>query len=469
MQRYTLIIYLLFSIFSLNAQDNYTLTQAIDYALENHSKMKVAKLDHDNSKWQYKEAKSIGMPRFNGDVNYTYFYQLPQSPVQDFISPAVYGVLVGEKVTTENGTITPNNIPDPQTFNIAFQQKQSLNFGLKGEVLVFDGNFLKGLKAARKFMSLSANQVKLTEQDIISNVTRAYQNVLVVQRNIGIINNNIDNITNALRETRIIYENGFAEELDVDRLQLSLENLSIEKEKIQRLVEVSYNVLKYQMAYPVLQELIITGDLEKEVELLLINPNEYIATIAVERRPEHQLLIQAIDLDQADLVRIKQGYIPSVSAKVGYGQTLSRNGLFNGNEAGFLGNGSIGLSARIPIYDGGYTKSKIEQKKIEIAKREIELSEFDRAMTLQVINAQQNLNNAKSSISAAKRALSLNEKIYNKSKIKYQEGVGSSVEVTQAEGSLYQSQAQYINSLFDLITAKTDLDIATGQVLDYNK
>lgn len=466
MQPYAVILLILLLSYNAKSQEEFSLASAIEYALQHHAKIQVANLDHKNSEWQYKEALSTGMPHINGNVDYNYYYQLPVSPVQDFISPAVYGVLVGEKVTTENGTITPDNVPEARTFNIAFQQRQALNIGLRGEVLIFDGNFLKGLKAAKKFIDLSANQVKLTEQEIISNVTRAYQNVLVVKRNRTMLDQNINNITQALKETQLIYQNGFVEELDVDRLQLSLENLSIEKQKIDRLLEISLNLLKYQMAYPIEGSIAITGDLEKEVELLLISPQNYIDDIDVEKRPEHQLLIQALDLDEADLIRIKQGYIPSVSANVGYGQTLSRNGLFNGNEAGFLGNGSIGISARIPIYDGGFTKSKIEQKKIEIEKRSLELTEFDRSMILQVINAQQNLENAKSTLSATKRALALNEKIYNKTNIKYQEGVGSSVEVTQAESSLYQAQSLYINALYDLLTAKTDLDIATGDVLD---
>jgi len=150
MNRLILIITMCICTIHLYGQETYSLPAAIDFALANHQSMKVASLTNDNSKWQYKEALSIGMPKINGNVNYTYFYQLPIQPITDFISPAVYGVLIGEQVTTENGTITPANIPEPETFNITFQQKQSLNVGLSGEVLVFDGNFLKGLKAARK-------------------------------------------------------------------------------------------------------------------------------------------------------------------------------------------------------------------------------------------------------------------------------------------------------------------------------
>ena len=440
-------------------QKTFSLSEAVNYALEHHESMRTSSLDAENAKWQYKEAKSIGLPNIRGNADYTFYYQRPVQPTQDFLTPAIFGVLFQEEV------IAPRELGEPQTFEFAFVQKHNLSLGITGEVLVFDGNFLKGLKAAKLFIDLAEKQVQLTQQDIVHNVTRAYQNVLVAERNKGIIQNNINNITNALREAEITYENGFIEELDVDRLKLSLENLNIEKDKLMQLVNVSYNVLKFQMAYPLEQDFIVSDDLENTVEKLILDPTLYIEDIDPTKRPEHNLIVDAINLDQADLIRIKQGYVPSVSASVGYGQSLLRDGLFNSNEAGFIPNGTLGLRARIPIYDGGFTKSKIQQKKIEIEKREIELAEFDRAMHLQVINAQSNFENAKLSLDNAKKVLTLNEKIYDKANIKYKEGVGSSVELTQAESSLYQSQALYINALYDLLTTKTEIDIATGDIL----
>lgn len=467
MDKFIYIGLLLFQISALSGQMSFTLPQAIDFALEHHQSMKVASLDNENSKWQYKEALSIGMPKINGNIGYNYFYKLPLQPIVDFISPSVYGVLIEEQVTTEAGTLSPNDIPTPSTFTVAFQQKNALNIGVNGEVLVFDGNFLKGLKASKKFIELSEMQVQLTEQDIVHNVARAYQSVLVAERNRNIIQSNIENIKKSLREVEITYENGFVEELDVDRLKLSLLNLEVEQEKLEQLITLNYNLLKYQMAYPINEELRVADELETVVEALLLNPVDYAQQLDPDNRPEHRLLLESLELDALDMERIKQGYVPSVTANVGYGQNLNRNNLFSGDEAGFLPNGSIGLNARIPIYDGGFTKSKIEQKKIVIEKRQIELAEFDRAMELQVQNAQTNVQIAMASLDAAKRALELNEKIFDKTQIKYREGVGSSVEVTQAEASLYGAQAQYINALYDLLTARTDLDIATGRILTY--
>ncbi len=439
--------------YGLGAQATFSLSEAIDYALEHHPSLHVADLDEQTAEWQYKEVLATGMPKVNGNLDYTYYYKVPVTPTEDFITPLVTEAITGMPYTGE-----------PEYFEFAFLQKNQLNVGLSGDFLIFDGNFLKGLKASKLFIDLSKKQVNLTKQDIIQNVAKAYQNVLIAERNVNILENNINNISKALRETTLIYENGFAEELDVDRLKLSLENLEFEKKKLEQVIAVSYNVLKYQMAYPIHEELSVTEELETVVDLILLD-GESSGEIDFTQRPEHNILMETIELNKADLERIKQAYLPTVTGNIGYAQVLQRNNLFDSEAVGFLGNGSVGIRTRIPIYDGGMTKAKIAQKKIEIEKIENDLSEFDRGMKLQIYNAEAQYENAKLSLENAKRSLALNEKIYDKTQIKYREGVGSSVEVTQAEASLYQAQANYINALYDLLTSKTELDIATGEIL----
>ena len=94
----------------------------------------------------------------------------------------------------------------------------------------------------------------------------------------------------------------------------------------------------------------------------------------------------------------------------------------------------------------------------------MELEEFDRALVLQIFNARTDLLNAKESLESTNRSLDLSEKIYNKTQIKYKNGGGSSLELSQAESDLYQVQANYINALYDILVAQTNLDIATGAI-----
>jgi outer membrane protein TolC len=457
--RIAVLFLLIITGFALRAQERFSLADAIDYALENHNAMRVATLNGEQAYWQFREAKAIGMPQLTAKVNYTYYYKRPVVPTQDFLTPAIFGILFDENI------IEPRELGEPAFFDFGFIRRNQLFFGLSADALVFDGNYLKGLKVAKKFINLAKNRAILSEQQIRQQVIRAYQNVLVAERNVSIIEQNISNITRLLTETRAMYENGFVEELDVDRLVLSLDNLNTEKEKLSSLIEVGYNVLKYEMAYPMNEAIKVTDNLEDVVNTILLEVPLGRDSAAQYERPEIFLLEEAIDLDKADLDRIRQGYVPSISANISYDQSLQRDEFFNGNESGLIESGSIGLKANIPIYDGGDTKSKLEIKKIVLSKREYELEETRRAIHLQISNALTNFDNARSALNRSVKALELNEKIYDKTNIKYREGVGSSVELTQAEASLHQSQASYINALYELLVSKTDLDIATGAIL----
>lgn len=446
------------------AQSVFTQEEAIDYALQSHVKMKIADMEGEDARLAYKEALAIGLPQVGVDAMYNYSFIRPKVIIEDFISPVIVGVLSQTSIAPELTNLGGGD--SPTTVEATFARKNQFSVGLNTSVFVFNGNYLKGLKAGKMFMELAEKQKVLTVQDIKTNVTQAYNSVIVTKKNLSILDKNIQNITQIMNETQAMYDNGFVEALDVDRLLLSKELLETEKIKLKRLEQVSKNVLKFQMAYPLNDEIEIVDNLEKDVDIILINSVDLKDDIDYGLRPEHGLLQDAIALDEMDLKRIKAGYLPSVYANFKLEENLQRDALFDSNESGFLPNGSIGISANIPIYDGGDTKAKIQRKKIELEKRQIELAEFDRALALQIFNARTELINVKETFQNTKRSLALSEKIYNKTQIKYKSGVGSSIELSQAESSLYQAQANYINAMYDILVAQTALDIATGKIND---
>ncbi|MEE9373508.1 MAG: TolC family protein [Saprospiraceae bacterium] len=446
-----------------NTQSLFTVEESIHYALQNHVSMRLADMKGDDAEWAYKEGLAIGLPKITLDTRYNFSYIRPKVVIEDFISPILVNVLNQTSLAPE---LVGFGSDSPTTVEAAFTRKHQVTAGLNMSVFVFNGNYLKGLKVGKMFMDLARKQKILTEQQIKSNVTNAFNNVIVTKKNMTTIDNNISNVDKLLKETKALYKNGFVEALDVDRLLLSKEILQSEKLKLTRLEEVSKNVLKFQMAYPLNQPIEIVENLEKDVDIILLNNIDLKDEIDLSKRPEHSLLQEAIILDEADLNRIKKAYLPSVYASASLEESLQRDGLFNSQESGWLPNGTIGLKANIPIYDGGDTRAKIQRKKIVLEKRELELSEFNRSLVLQIFNARTELINSKSNLVSAKRTLELSQKIYNKTQIKYTNGVGSSLELTQAENGLYDAQANYINSMYDILVAQSALDIATGEIND---
>ena len=457
MQHITLTLIILLTTFSLQAQVEFNLEDAIQYAKEFSNTKKKAQLDVLDAEQIVNEYKSIGMPKLSLDAGYSYFPLIPANPVDDFISPAIYGVLFQEEV------IPQRELGAPETFKLAFQRKQGLNAGLNFSALLFDQSYLKGLKASKLSIDISKSQILLTDKEIASMVTKSYLAVLIAERNIEFLDKNIQVINKSLSDTELIYESGFAEQLDIDRLKLSADNLSIEKENVEELIELSYNVLKYNMSFPLEEELILTEKLEDLLNLIEVDEELLNEEINFANRPEYSVLNQAIQLDQMDVDRLSQN-LPSIRANAGLDGSLQRDRLLNNDETGIIPSAFISVGLNYNIFDGKERSSQKQRSTIRMEKKKLDLAEFERGMTLEVKNAKSQLQNAKRTLDNRQRTLSLSENIFEKANIKFREGVGSSVEVSQAEASLYDSQSNLINAMYDLVLAKANLDIAFGNI-----
>ena len=457
MIRYIYTTMLLFLVSLAAAQETFSLEQAIDYALENHPSIKMKQLDIQTADSDIKEFKSIGMPKVNGTLNYQYYFKQPLQPVEDFISPAVYGVLFQEQV------LQPRELGPPEVFEFTFVQPHNLNGGLEASALLFDGSYLVGLKAARLYKELIEKEVNQTEQDIATAVMQAYMGILILEENQIVLQKNIDNLEKSLDDMKAMFAEGFIESLDVDRLQLSYDNLQTELKKVKGLTDISFNVLKFQMNYPMDRNIGITDKIENLAAVYATENIDLDEAIDFSQRAEYDVIQTGQALNRLDLDRNKKGYLPTVRAFANASQSLQRTNLFDGSEAGLLPTVVAGLGVNIPIYDGGEKSAKIQKVKLNIEKTDLQLDEFKRGVTLQVRNAKLAMKNAITSIENTKRSLEITQSIYDKTQIKFSEGVGSSVEISQAEASLYQAQAAYISALYDLVTARTDLNIALGK------
>lgn len=450
MNRFAISLILIVSMFLQNiaAQQEFTLAQSIQYARENHNSIKSAGMDIVDADERIKEFMAIGLPNINGSVRLDHFLKLPTSVIPSG------SFFVGDP---DQG-LDPNPIDD---LEVQFGVKNQLSASLDASVLLFDGTFFTGLKATRFFKDLVQSQVDATRENLAINVAKSYLGVLVAERNLEILDQNVANLEKVHFETQEIYKNGFAEKLDVDRLELSLANLSVELEKVQNLASVSKNLLKFSMGYPMDQEI---GLLENMQDLML---SEYDLTLLLEapidyqNRADYVALQKADQLNELGIRRHKVGYYPSLYGFGSYSQTLQGNKFLSGN---WYPAALVGLNLNLPIFDGRDKSSKIQRATITLEKHRLVMRDFERSMTLEVENAKINFQNSLKNSQTTERNLELAERIYETTKIKYREGVGSSIEVNQAERELYQTQTNYINTLYDLLVAKIELEKALGNL-----
>ena len=441
-----------------SAQQQFSLEQAISYAMENAAAIKLEQKNIEDAEGQILEYKSIGIPKLYLTGDYTYYPQIGVIPIPDFVTPATYGVLY------EEGLLDPEPLPPTEVLPAQFGTKQNLQGGVSFQTLLFDFSWVQGLKAQEMFRDLVVRQMDVTEYQVRSTITRAYMAVLITERTVELIDNNLSNIEALLNETQAMYDNGFAEKLDVDRLELSRNNLLVEREKNLRSIDVTENLLKFQMGFPVQEAIELTDEFDLLADQLVVEQVELTDPIDYMSRPEYRALVLSEEINEINQKVIKAGYLPSFSASAGYNQQLQRDKLTNSAENAWFPSSFVGVSMNVPIFDGLERKAKLDRARVQADQASIRRIDFENSMEMEVRNARINYTNTYETVLSRRSSMDLAQSIYETTQIKYREGVGSSVEQTQAESELYTAQSNYINSLYELLVAKTDLDIALGKM-----
>ncbi|WP_162616630.1 TolC family protein, partial [Riemerella anatipestifer] len=166
-------------------------------------------------------------PSINGTLGATYNPNVATQSFPNFIAAATYGVLEAEGVKDGNG----NTIVSPADFGFIqaqFGTKFSSSVGLTLNQLLFDGQVLVGLQARRTTIEWAEKNVEVTEENIKANIHKIYYQLLVSNRQLELLDANIGLVDSLARTTRILYDNGFAEKLDIDKLQVQKSNLQTE-------------------------------------------------------------------------------------------------------------------------------------------------------------------------------------------------------------------------------------------------
>ncbi len=440
------------------SQSDFTLEEAVKYGLQNSSQVKLNQLNLVDADAQLMEYKSIGYPKINGTIDYSHFFAIPATIIPDFLSPVVDGRLVYYKLLDSNRVERPSDAGFPAKFG----QSNSLSGGLGLNTILYDPAFFQGLKASKLYRDLVKRQNSVSDITIRQSVAKAYLGALITIKSKDILDQNIKTLDRIVKESQIIQSKGFIEQIDVDRLSLSLNSLGIEAEKLTRMTEITLNVLKMQMGYPMDQPIQLKDKIDELVNTLKVDNVDLVEAFKPDQRPEYRTLQLAEELNKIRTKSIKLGAYPTVRGFINASYGTQTNNIFDKNSFWFP-TAVAGFNVNVPIFDGFQRKAQFQRASIESDKMRLQMTEFDRAMQLEVSTARIQFANAKSTLESTKRNMELAQKIYDQAQLKFKGGVGSSIEINQAESALTLVQSEYINALYTILTTKTDLDKALGK------
>ncbi|MFN8992446.1 MAG: TolC family protein, partial [Pseudomonadota bacterium] len=286
----------------------------------------------------------------------------------------------------------------------------------------------------------------------------AYYSVLVNGQRIQVLAEQRKGLKQLLEDTRKLYQNELTEELDVNRIEVNYNNLETELEKARGLVLLSQVLLKFQMGMPAEDTLLLV---EEELSSPLQFAQDTLQQLDYTSHIEHKELQQSMRLTELNEKRYRTGYYPSLSA-FGNFQYQNLGDEFARNENWF-GAAYIGAGLSIPIFDGLRKRAQIQRTRIERMQLEYDMRNLENSLYLEFRQARINYINAQRQLEIQARNRDLGKRVYDNTRLKYQQGIGSNLEVVQAEADYNQSQTNYFNSLLETYIARIDLQKALGE------
>lgn len=420
---------------TVSAQQTLTLKEALNYAVQNSVNVRKAKLDIDGGRYKTEEIRAQALPQITGNAGLT------------------YNPIIGQQVVDFGGTL--------QT--LKFGQKWNSSAGIQLSQQIFNQQVFTGLQAAKSSEEYYNLISKLTEEQIIELVANNYYQVLVNRQQLNVVDTNIKNVKVIENIITNQYENGLAKKIDVDRIKVNLTNLQTQREQTLNAITQLENQLKFSMGMPVSNEIILPKTELTEVSQL----PQFTDSIALDNRTEIKLLDNQDKLLSLQRKAYVSEYFPTLALTGNYTYSSQAAGFdfltSNSRAIGFDAS-AIGLTLKVPIFNGFLTRSKIRQADVDIKKAKEDRRESTNSLNLAYENAKIQLRNSLNTINAQKKNAELADEIYRSTQNNYNNGLATLTDLLDTEGSLTEAQNSYTQALLNYKIAEIQLIKSNGNI-----
>ncbi|MCB2221199.1 MAG: TolC family protein [Bacteroidetes bacterium] len=421
------------------SQDSYSfsLREAQIYALEHNHDVRNALTDIEIAREKVKETIATGLPQITGSVSYNDYLELPTSLIPaDFIP----GGTPGEFVELQFGT------------------QHNATWSADVNQMIFNGQYLVGLQASKAYLSLSETSYEKSEIEIKDMIAKAYYPVIILQENRVIFDSTLQSLDRMLYETKEYYKAGFVEDTDVDQLELLKSDMQVTLTNIENQLEIARNTFKYLLGLKADDEVTLTDRLDNLMTDInrdfLLQQN-----FDVKRHIDYKLLQNQKTIAEFKMKLDRTEYYPNINAFYSYSQNAMRNefNFFSSNDKWFPTQ-VIGVTMNIPIWSSGYRYHKIQQSKLELEKLIVKQDQLAQGLSLRVKTVKMEFNNAYLIYLNKQMARDNSGRIYQKTETKYREGLSTSLDLSQTYNQYLSSEIDYLTSLLDLLTKKSELE-----------
>lgn len=418
-----------------------TVQDALELAKKNNINIKTARTNLQLQEQTNKSITATALPTVSGTITTTAYVQLPVSIIP-------------------KDAFAPGQPAAPMA--VSFTPKYNATAGVTLKQALFDGQVFVGLKARNTALDYSRKEIDLAVENISVNVYKIYYQLLVSRTQVNLLDADIERAQKLLNDSRVMNQNGFAEKLDVDKAQVQLANLQTSKQNTETTITNGYLSLKYLIGIPAADSVVLTTQF-KEEDLAGGIPVEL--QYRYEDRYDYQSLQISEKLGQFDIKRYKAVYFPTVDLNGAYFKNAYNNTYdFLTTGGNWYSNSYLGIQINVPIFSGFSKNANLQKARLNYSLITEQMENLKQNIDLEVRQARNNFLNAMETMNNQKANSKLAESVYNQTKKKFESGLASNTDVTNAQTDLIQAQTNFINALYNSIIAKVDYLKAIGKI-----
>ena len=421
--------------------ESLSLEEAVAYGLTHNRSIINADREIQKSKKERWMTIASGLPQISSEVNYQNFLEMPVS----LVPAQFFGGNPGEFAELTFGT------------------EQNMIGTFKVEQLIFDGSYLVGLEASKVYLSISQNLFEKSNLETRKIITNLYSNVLLAQYNIVLLEKNIASLKDNLNEIHQLFRNGFEEEESVEQIQLTLAQTNSRLKYAKNLLKVEQDMLKFVIGYPLEAYLKLTDDLED-----IFSEELYFETLPSVENIENNIDIRIADNNvkaESLLLKLeKSKALPKVNAFVNRTFTGNSNEFtFTDSDQKWYGSTLLGLNVKIPIFSSFGRNASTQKAKISLDQAKTQLEETQSKVRIEVDAALSDYQLSIDNYYTEKENLRLAERIERKNQNKFYEGMVKSFELRMAQLQLYTAQNNFVAAIQKVINNKISLETLLNQ------
>jgi outer membrane protein len=421
-----------------------SVSEAQTYALQNNRSLQSSKIDVEMAAKKVYENLATGFPQLNLATNYQHQFVIPQVSFGRYLDvnslPATGSITKDDIMAAyKDGAPIKLGVPNNTTFDFTLSQ------------LIFSGQYFVGVQAAKVFKQISEKALIKNEELTKESVADTYYLVLVLGENAKVLTESLKSVDKTYSEMVAMNKEGLNEETDVDQIKITRSNMQTLITSLESQREISIKLLKFQLGVDFEKSLVLTdslpGIINQGTSQYLTSP-EFNLNSSI----DFQIISNQEKISGLLLKLEKSKYLPTVSGFYRH-QEQTKQPSFN-----FAIKDLAGITLSLPIVTSGQRMAKVSQAKYDLEKTRLNKANVGQSLIMEFESALSSYKTAFSNFTTNKESMLLSKKVYEKTVIKYKEGVSSSFELTQNQNQFLTAESNYYNSVLSLLNAKAKLD-----------